>query len=66
MSLVVLLLMNGAFLQRTEQKLRAGRLLTQSNAPSRRMWSRLKFAAATSMILWTAIVLAGVVLVESA
>jgi len=66
MSLVVLLLINGAFLQRTEKKLRAGNLLTQSNAPMKRMWSRLRFAAATSMILWTAIVLAGVVLVESA
>jgi hypothetical protein len=65
MSLVVLLLANGSLLQRTEQKLRAGTLLTQSTAPRRRLWSRLHFAAATSMTLWTAIVLAGVILVES-
>jgi hypothetical protein len=66
MSLVVLLLLNGALLQRTERKLRAGNLLTQSTAPRQRLWSRLRFAAATSMVLWTAIVLAGVILVESA
>jgi hypothetical protein len=65
MSLVVLLLANGALLQRTEQKLRAGSLLTQSTAPRQRLWSRLRFAAASSMTLWTAIVLAGVILVES-
>jgi hypothetical protein len=66
MSLVVLLLLNGALLQRTERKLRAGNLLTQSTAPRQRLWSRLRFAAAASMVLWTAIVLAGVILVESA
>jgi hypothetical protein len=65
MSLVVLLLINGSLLQRTEQKLRAGNLLTQSTAPRQRLWSRLRFAAATSMALWTAIVLAGVILVQS-
>ena len=65
MSLVVLLLLNGAVLQRTEQKLRAGSLLIQSTAPRQRLWSRLRFAAATSMVLWTSIVLAGVILVES-
>ena len=66
MSLVVLLLLNGALLQRTERRLRAGSLLIQSTAPRQRLWSRLRFAAATSLVLWTAIVLAGVVLVESA
>jgi hypothetical protein len=65
MSLVALLLANGSLLQRTEQKLRSGSLLTQSTAPRQRLWSRLRFAAATSMSLWTAIVLAGVILVES-
>jgi hypothetical protein len=65
MSLVVLLLLNGSVLQRTERKLRAGSLLTQSTAPRQRLWSRLRFAAATSMALWTAIVLAGVILVEA-
>jgi hypothetical protein len=66
MSLVVLLLLNGLLLQRTERKLRAGSLLIQSTGPRQRLWSRLRFAAATSMVLWTAIVLAGVILVESA
>jgi hypothetical protein len=65
MSLVVLLLINGSLLQHTEQKLRAGNLLTQSTAPRQRLWSRLRFAAASSMALWTAIVLAGVILVQS-
>ena len=65
MSLVALLLANGSLLQRTEQKLRSGSLLTQSTAPRQRLWSRLRFAAVTSMSLWTAIVLAGVILVES-
>jgi len=65
MSLVVLLLINGSLLQRTERKLRTGSLLTQSTAPRQRLWSRLRFAAATSMALWTAIVLAGVILVQS-
>jgi hypothetical protein len=64
MSLVVLLLANGTLLQRTERELRGGDLLTQSTAPRQRLWSRLRFAAATSMMLWTAIVLAGVILVE--
>jgi hypothetical protein len=66
MSLVALLLLNGVLLQRTEQKLRAGSLLTQSGGPMQRLWARLRFAATASMVLWTAIVLAGVILVESA
>ena len=65
MSLVVLLLSNGVLLQRTEQRLRAGILLNQSAPTVQRLWSRLRFTAAASMALWTAIVLAGVILVES-
>ena len=65
MSLVVLLLANGVLLQRTEQRLRAGSLLPQSTSPPQKLWSRLRFTAAASMTLWTAIVLAGVVLIES-
>lgn len=65
MSLVALLLVNGSVLQRIEQKLRAGHLLTQATKPRHKLWSRLRLAAATSMTLWTAIVLAGVILVES-
>jgi hypothetical protein len=65
MSLVALLLINGALLQRTEQKLRAGALLSQTAPPAQRLWTRLRFTAGASMVLWTAIVLAGVVLVEA-
>jgi hypothetical protein len=65
MSLVVLLLANGVLLQRTERRLRAGALLGQTSPARQRLWSRLRFAAAASMTLWTAIVLAGVILVES-
>jgi hypothetical protein len=65
MSLVALLLTNGSLLQRTEQKLRSGTLLTQSTAPRKRLWSRLRFSAGASAALWTAIVLAGVILVQS-
>jgi hypothetical protein len=63
MSLVALLLVNGVNLQRTERRLRAMTLVDQSRLSG--LWSRLRFAAGTSMFLWTAIVLAGVILVES-
>lgn len=65
MSLVVLLLANGVVLQRTERQLRAGTLLNQVAPARQKLWSRLRFTAAASMTLWTAIVLAGVILVES-
>lgn len=65
MSLVVLLLTNGVVLQRTERRLREGRLMNQSAPTFQRLWSRLRFTAGASMALWTAIVLAGVILVES-
>lgn len=65
MGLVILLLANGAVLQRTERKLRAEGLLADSDAPINRHWRRLRFTAATSMVLWTAIVLAGVILLQS-
>ena len=65
MSLVVLLLANGALLQRTERMLRAESLPTHSPSPTHRLWARLRFAAGASMTLWTAIVLAGVILVDS-
>ena len=65
MGLVVLLLANGLLLQRTERKLRAGDQLNPSMSPPTPLWRRLRFAAAASMALWTAIVLAGVILVEA-
>lgn len=65
MSLVVLLLTNGVLLQRTERRLRQESLNTQPASPVKKLWTRLRFSAAVSMTLWTAIVLAGVILVES-
>lgn len=65
MSLVVLLLANGVVLQRTERQLRAAVLVQQPTSSPGALWSRLRFTAAASMTLWTAIVLAGVILVES-
>jgi hypothetical protein len=65
MGLVALLLANGLLLRGTERELRAGSLLSQSTPPGKKLWSRLRFAAAASMTLWTAIVLAGVILVEA-
>ena len=65
MSLVVLLLANGVVLQRTESQLRTRVLLSQATPSMQKLWSRLRFTAAASMALWTAIVLAGVILVES-
>lgn len=64
MGLVALLLINGVLLQRTEQELRAGTLLSQTAPPVKRLWTRLRFAAGTSIFLWIAIVLAGVILLE--
>jgi hypothetical protein len=65
MSLVALLLANGALLQRTERSLRAVRLTGQMTPSHQKLWTKLRFSAAASMTLWTAIVLAGVILVES-
>ena len=65
MGLVVLLLANGSVLQRTEQKLRAVRLLSDSAPNVQRLWTRLRISAIASMVLWTSILLAGVILVES-
>lgn len=65
MSLVALLLFNGAVLQKTEQKLRVGYHSVEATGQRQKLWSRLRFTAAMSMTLWTAIVLAGVILVEA-
>lgn len=65
MSLVALLLINGSVLQRTEQRLRSVSSVTGSAVPVEPLWKRLRFVAAISIFLWTAIVLAGVILVES-
>jgi hypothetical protein len=65
MSLVVLLLLNGAALQRTERQLREAALRDASAPDIRRRWSRLRITAIASMALWTSIALAGVILVEA-
>jgi hypothetical protein len=65
MGLVVLLLINGAALQRTEQRLRAADLRDQNRLDIKRQWSRLRLTAIASMTLWTSIALAGVILVEA-
>jgi hypothetical protein len=65
MGLVVLLLVNGALLQRTERQLRAVELVDPSAPDVKRRWSRLRLTAITSMTLWTLIVLAGVILLEA-
>jgi hypothetical protein len=65
MALVALLLVNGAVLQRTERTLRAGSNTTQGAASMKTLWRRLGFAAGASITLWTAIVLAGVILQTS-
>lgn len=62
MALVALLLANGAVLQRTETALRASRT---SDAADSALWARLHTVAITSIVLWTAIVLAGTVLMSS-
>lgn len=58
MGLVVLLLANGYVLKRTETLLRA-RNGGEARDP---LWARLRMTAAASVVLWTAIVLAGTVL----
>lgn len=65
MALVALLLVNGAVLQRTEHALRAGGITTQTGHSMKSLWRRLGFTAGASIALWTAIVLAGVILQTS-
>lgn len=65
MALVALLLINGVVLQKTERTLRAGSITTQTQPSTEGLWKRLRFVAAASITLWTAIVLAGVILQTS-
>lgn len=64
MALVALLLVNGAVLQRTETALRTPQTAAGDVAQSA-LWARLRTVAITSIVLWTAIVLAGTVLLSS-
>lgn len=61
MTLVTLLLINGLILQRTES-----RLIQDSDASlGEHSWNRMRFTARASMMLWSAILIAGTVLVNS-
>jgi uncharacterized membrane protein len=60
MALIVLLLVNGARMQRIE------RAATADTAPSSTHWSSLRGAAIASVVLWLVISLAGVALVNYA
>ena len=64
MGLVALLLVNGFLLQRTESSLRKALKDDPVHADSfaTRQWNRLRFRSVCSMALWTATLLAGVVL----
>jgi uncharacterized membrane protein len=57
MTLVVLLLVNGYVMTRTERRIRG---LSDSTAA----WARLRFTALASLVLWFTIALAGVALVN--
>jgi hypothetical protein len=59
MGLVVLLVFNGVVLERTETALRTG----QADAGS---WKKLRLSATTSVFLWIATLVAGVVLTNAA
>jgi hypothetical protein len=61
MALVGLLLTNGYVLKRTETTLRA----RGEGGPPDPLWNRLRVTAIASVILWTAIVLAGTMLMST-
>lgn len=60
MTFIVLLLANGYRMTRADEALRAG----SDNADA--LWHRLRFAALASLVLWSAIALLGVALVNAA
>ncbi|HXV16238.1 MAG TPA: hypothetical protein VD758_05635 [Gemmatimonadaceae bacterium] len=62
LGLVALLLINGVLLQRTETALRE----SKDEAGSESLWSRLKFNAISSLVLWSATLVAGITLVNVA
>lgn len=65
MVLVALLMLNGLALQRTENALRARPASPSGAATDEPMWQTLRRTAIASVTLWTAIVLAGTILVNS-
>lgn len=63
LALVGLLLANGLAMTRTERALRRAEAAGHEAAP--RLWARLRASAAASLLLWTAITVVGVVLVNA-
>ncbi len=63
LGLVALLLVNGVVLERTESALRQS---SDGSSDGTALWGRLRFNAITSMFLWSATLLAGITLVNSA
>lgn len=59
MGVVLLLLINGAILRRTETVLRLG------SAPPERTWRRLRWSAAASLVLWFGSLFLGTALLSS-
>jgi len=60
MMLVLLLVLNGAVLTKTEQALGHGGIPTEHQ--ERRLWNRLRASSWCSLFLWSATLLAGVIL----
>lgn len=71
MTLVTLLLINGAILYKTEEALQRAASMNSDAANTQRqekvdnLWRRLSATSVTSLMLWTATVLAGAVLLNS-
>lgn len=65
MTLVALLLINGLMLERTESALREHSTAATMQGDSVALWSKLRHTATASVVLWTSIVLAGTILVNS-
>jgi len=65
MTLVALLLVNGVMLQRTENALRERSPSEAGDVDDQLLWRKLRHTAVASITLWTSILLAGTILVNS-
>lgn len=65
MTLVAMLLINGVALERTEEALRELSASDSGTVADQPLWAKLRRTAIASMVLWTSIVLAGTILVNS-
>ena len=63
MALVMLLVVNGGLLTKTEQALR--RAGTRADAAQHRLWGRMRTISWASLFLWSATLIAGVVLTNA-